>query len=58
MLHHFLFLVKENDKVLGYDIYDTRKNIVNHSIAPGCYLAFYSEDNFEIRIEDDLINFL
>ena len=58
MIHHFLFVVKEKDVVLGYDIYDTRKNIVNHTIEPGCYLAFYTKDEFTIRVEEDLINFL
>ena len=57
MIHHFLFVVQEKEVVLGYDIYDTRKNIVNHTLEPGCYLAFYIEDEFLSR-EEDLINFI
>ena len=58
MIHHFLFVVKEKDVVLGYDIYDVRKNIVNYSVLPGCYLAFYVKDEFTLREEEDLINFI
>ena len=58
MIHHFLFVVQEKDVVLGYDIYDTRKNIVNHTVKPGCYLAFYTRDKFYLNKEEDLINFL
>ena len=58
MIHHFLFVVKEKDVVLGYDIYDTRKNIVNHTVEAGCYLAFYVKDDYSLRNEEDLINFL
>tara|TARA_B100000927_G_scaffold286633_1_gene278430 strand:+ start:2449 stop:2679 length:231 start_codon:yes stop_codon:yes gene_type:complete len=58
MLQHFLFVVQENDVVLGYDIYDTRKNIVNYTVKPGCYLAFYIQDEFSLKDEKDLINFL
>ena len=58
MIHHFLFLVKDQDVVLGYDIYDTKKNIVNHTVKPGCYLAYYIEDEYSLNKEEDLINFL
>ena len=58
MIHHFLFVVKEKDVVLGYDIYDTRKNIVNHTVEPGFYLAFYIRDEFSLDREEDLINFI
>ena len=58
MIHHFLFVVQEKDAVLGYDIYDTRKNIVNHTVLPGCYLAFYVKDKFTLNVEEDLINFI
>ena len=58
MIHHFLFVVQEKDVVLGYDIYDTRKNIVNHTVEPGCYLAFYIKDEFSLDKEEDLINFI
>ena len=58
MIYHFLFVVQEKDVVLGYDIYDTRKNIVNHTIESGCYLAFYVKDEYSLRDEEDLINFL
>lgn len=58
MIHHFLFVVKEKDVVLGYDIYDTRKNIVNHTLDPGYYLAFYIKDEVSLKFEEDLINFL
>ncbi len=58
MIHHFLFVVQEKDVVLGYDIYDTRKNIVNHTVEPGCYLAFYIKDEFSLNNEEDLINFM
>ena len=58
MLHHFLFVVKNQDNVLGYDIYDSRKNIVNHSVEPGCYLAFYSNYELFSKNEEDLINFI
>ena len=58
MIHHFLFVVQEKDVVLGYDIYDTRKNIVNHTVEPGCYLAFYIRDEFSLDREEDLINFI
>tara|TARA_B100001057_G_C22763406_1_gene916769 strand:- start:977 stop:1204 length:228 start_codon:yes stop_codon:yes gene_type:complete len=57
MIHHFLFVVKDQDVVLGYDIYDTRKNIVNHTVEPGCYLAFYVKHELTFKGED-LINFL
>ena len=58
MLRHFLFVVQEKDVVLGYDIYDSRKNIVNHTVEPGCYLAFYIEDEFTLNVKEDLINFI
>lgn len=58
MIHHFLFVVQEKDIVLGYDIYDNRKNIINHAVENGCYLAFYIEDEFTLDNEADLINFL
>ena len=58
MIHHFLFVVKEQDVVLGYDIYDTRKNIVNHTVEPGCYLAFYVKHELTLNNEEDLINFI
>ena len=58
MIHHFLFVVKEQDVVLGYDIYDTRKNIVNHTVKSGCYLAFYVKHEISINSEEDLINFI
>ena len=58
MIYHFLFLVKDKDKVLGYDIYDARKNIVNYNIRPGYYLYFYKDSKIKIRFEDDLIHFL
>lgn len=58
MIYHFLFVVKEQDVVLGYDIYDTRKNIVNHTVPPGCYLAFYLKHESMLNEEEDLINFI
>lgn len=58
MIHHFLFVVKSQDKVIGYDIYDTRKNIVNHTVEPGCYLAFYISNGISKKSEEDLINFI
>jgi len=58
MIHHFLFVVKEQDVVLGYDIYDTRKNIVNHTVESGCYLAFYVKYELVLSSEEDLINFI
>ncbi|NBR79559.1 MAG: hypothetical protein EBT71_05920 [Alphaproteobacteria bacterium] len=58
MIHHFLFVVKNQDRVLGYDIYDTRKNIVNHTVEPGCYLAFYTNHELSEKSQEDLINFI
>jgi len=57
-MNHFLFLVKSKDKVLGYDSYDAKKQIVNYTIKPGYYLAFYEKNNFKVRFEDDLIYFI
>ena len=58
MLRHFLFVVQEKDVVLGYDIYDSRKNIVNHTVEPGCYLAFYVVNELSTKNKEDLINFI
>lgn len=58
MIYHFLFVVKEQDVVLGYDIYDARKNIVNYNVKSGCYLAFYEKNELMLNSEEDLINFI
>ena len=58
MIYHFLFVVKEQDVVLGYDIYDARKNIVNYNVESGCYLAFYEKNELMLNSEEDLINFI
>ena len=57
-MHHFLFLVEKDDNLMGYDIYDTKKKILNFTIEPGVYLAF-SDDSLYIQgKESDLINFI
>lgn len=56
-MKHFLFYVDRNSHVLGYDIYCLNKNIKNHKIESGFYLAFYECDE-KYNFEDDLINFL
>ena len=56
-MNHFIIEVKETDYVLGFDIYDPKKCIVNYKIKPGFYLAYYHDiDVFDI--EEDLIYFL
>lgn len=56
-MNHFIFEVKKTDYVLGFDIYDPKRCIINYNIEPGFYLAFYTDlDVFDI--EEDLIYFL
>ena len=57
-MYHFLFLVKEDDDLMGYDIYDSKKKIRNFTIESGVYLAFSDESLYNIGKEGDLINFL
>jgi hypothetical protein len=54
---HFVFEVTEFCTVVGYDIYDHRKQIVNYGIKEGFYLAFYCDKYFK-DLEEDLIYFL
>lgn len=56
-MKHFLFYVDNASCVLGYDIYCLNKNIKNHKIESGFYLAFYENDE-KYKVEDYLINFL
>jgi hypothetical protein len=55
-MRNFIFEVTRNCVVVGYDIYDHNKQIVNYHIKEGFYLAFYEFTKKEI--EDDLIYFL
>tara|TARA_S200000501_G_scaffold354535_1_gene375325 strand:- start:1368 stop:1595 length:228 start_codon:yes stop_codon:yes gene_type:complete len=57
-MYHFLFLVKKESELMGYDIYDPKKKIKNFNIEPGIYLAFSDETIYDESIECDLINFL
>ena len=57
-MYHFLFLVEEDDDLMGYDIYDSKKKIKNFTIESGVYLAFSDESLYNIEKEGDLINFL
>ena len=54
---HFLFEVTSFCIVIGYDIYDQRKQIVNYNIKEGFYLAFY-DSIYSDEIEEDLIYFV
>jgi hypothetical protein len=56
-LNNFLFNVTKYCSVIGYDIYDHRKQIVNYKIDEGFYLAFYERDENE-TLEEDLIFFI
>ena len=57
-MYHFLFLIKEDDHLIGYDIYDSKKKIKNFTIEPGVYLAFSNENLYSVEKEGDLINFI
>ncbi len=57
-MYHFLFLVKEDDDLMGYDIYDSKKKIRNFTIESGVYLAFSDESLYNTGKEGDLISFL
>ncbi len=57
-MYHFLFLVKEDDDLMGYDIYDSKKKIRNFTIEFGVYLAFSDDSLYNKEKEGDLINFL
>ena len=57
-MYHFLFLVEKDDKLIGYDIYDTKKKIRNFAIEPGIYLAFDDNSYYNKENEGNLINFL
>ena len=57
-MNHFLFLVEKDDNLMGYDIYDTKKKILNFTIEPGVYLAFSDDSLYIQEKEGDLINFI
>ena len=57
-MYHFLFLVKKDDNLMGYDIYDTKKKIKNFTIEPGVYLAFDDDLLYNTKEEGNLINFI
>jgi hypothetical protein len=57
-VNHFLFLVKEDNSLIGYDIYDSKKKIINFTIEPGVYLAFDDDSIYGSDGEGDLINFI
>ena len=55
-MKNFIFEVTSHCIVVGYDIYDHNKQIVNYQIKEGFYLAFHETTKKEL--EDDLIYFL
>ena len=48
-MRNFIFEVTRNCVVVGYDIYDHNKQIVNYHIKEGFYLAFYEFTKKEIE---------
>lgn len=56
-MNNFLFNVTKYCSVVGYDIYDHRKQIINYKIEEGIYLAFHEIDDIK-PCEEDLIFFI
>lgn len=56
MIKHFIFYVSQLDNVIGYDIYNPNKNIVNHDIDEGYYLCFYEEKASDFELIQFLYN--
>tara|TARA_B000000557_G_C20634518_1_gene383671 strand:- start:329 stop:553 length:225 start_codon:yes stop_codon:yes gene_type:complete len=56
-MKNFIFLIKENDNLIGYDITHIKKKIINYNLNSGIYLTLLDEEN-GICIKDELIPFL
>ena len=56
-MKNFIFLVEENDDLIGYDISNPKKKIINYNLNSGIYLSLLDHKN-GINLKDELIPFL